>query len=141
VAATTGPTPLERLKSLHLLGPGRGGEELCDLSFDAGLVYFIVIERVEVELESDLLGRMCEATVQHPFAMPRTPRLALEAQVVAQQERLDPDAVSAHVLGRRMACPDQVAQGLVQRVRHPDIGQLAGPQQARQPRSRRGDRS
>ncbi len=111
---------LERLKSLHLRGPRRGGEELRDLPLDADFVYFIVLKCVEVELECNLLGRMFEAAAQHPFAMPRAPRLAFEAQVVAQQERLDPDAVSAHVVGRRMSRPDQVAQSLVQRVRHPD---------------------
>ena len=69
---------------------------------------------------------MHELPIGEPPAMPRAPRLALEAQVAAQQEGLDPDAIPPHVLAGGVPRPDEVAQGLVQCVRHPDVGQLAG---------------
>jgi hypothetical protein len=51
---------------------------------------------------------------------------------VAQQEGQELLAFAAQIVRCRIACPDQIAHRLVNRVGHPHPGQLAGPMQPRQ---------
>jgi hypothetical protein len=51
---------------------------------------------------------------------------------VAQQEGEQLLAFAAQIVRCRLACPDEIAHRLVNRVRHPHPGQFAGPEQPRQ---------
>ena len=97
VAATIG-NPFEGLESLHLHGPRRAAQVFADLFFKLRLARFVVIERIEVSLERDLLRRMKELPVTQPPAVPRAPRFAVERQVAPEQKCLNADTVPPDVL-------------------------------------------
>jgi hypothetical protein len=76
---------------------------------------------------------MVERLPLQPAPVQRAPGLPAGIRAsVLQQQRGDRLALAAQVLDGRLAAPHQVAHRLVRLVRHPDRGQLPGPQQARQ---------
>jgi hypothetical protein len=88
---------------------------------------FDCLERV---LEHDLLGRMREALARQPAPVRQGPMLAaIEDAAVPQQKRQQLLALAAKVLSSRLARPNQIAHRLVNGIRHPHCGQLAGAQQ------------
>lgn len=123
---------LQCLESLHLLGPRRARDHFSDLLLDSCLAGLIMLERVEVGLERNLLRWMGERSVAEPHPVSATPGLTFEAQVATEHERLDPDAVPADILTGCVPRSYQVAQCFMKRVRYPDIGELTGPVQTSQ---------
>ena len=76
---------------------------------------------------------MLEALAGKPAPMRQRPMAAAVVNpAVAQQEGEQLLAFAAQIVRRRLAGPDQIAHRLVDRVRHPYPGQLAGPMQPRQ---------
>jgi hypothetical protein len=74
-----------------------------------------------------------EALLLQPAAVPGTPSLlAREEPAVAQQEGADLALLDTDLLRGGRACPDEAADRLVRRIRDPDLGQLAGAQEAGQ---------
>jgi hypothetical protein len=67
---------LQRLEGRHLRRPWRVGEEVANLSLDAGLARLVAVERVEVELESVCGGNLGElrATIWMRVEVPRRVR-------------------------------------------------------------------
>ena len=83
------------------------------MSFNFCLACLIVLKRVEVSLECDLLRRMGKLSVPKPLAVSRAPWLAFEAKITSKQESLDADAISTNVLAGRMSRPDEITERLV----------------------------
>ena len=69
---------------------------------------------------------MDELAIAKPHSMPVAPRLTLVPKVTAEKESLNTDAPATNILTSSMASTDEVAQRLVQNVRDPHIGELAG---------------
>jgi hypothetical protein len=64
------------------------------------------------------------------------PGLAVKAEIVPKEKGLNADPGSADVLACRMPGTHQVANGFMQGVRNPNVGEFAGAEQ-----SREGDRT
>src|SRR5215218_4336153 len=92
------------------------------------------IDRVEVLLAGDLLSGMREGLVHQPFPVPPGPALGVVAPPVPEQEALEALPRLPERLHHVRPRPNEVAHGLVLRVRHPDRRQLTGPMQPRQRR-------
>ena len=84
---------------------------------------------VEIGLECDLLGWLLEVPIAEPHFVTVAPGLALESQVIAQQERLDPNPRPPHIYASSMPCSNEIADRLVQGVGDPNAGQLSSSQE------------
>src|SRR4051812_15758264 len=111
-------------------GPGR--DQLGQLLLELSLAALRLVETVDVALQGKLLRGMRELPVREPDAMPEAPGLAEVADAMLEQEHLDVRPGLAHIVGRRLPGADEVPHRLVNLVRDPDEGELAGTQEPRQ---------
>ncbi|MES5487204.1 hypothetical protein QMZ05_31040, partial [Bradyrhizobium sp. INPA03-11B] len=112
-----------------LLGLPGARDHFSDLQLDSCLAGLIMLERVDVGPERNLLCRMGERSVAEPHPVSATPSLTFEAQIATEHERLDADSIPADILSSCVSRPYQVAQCFMTRVWYPDIGELTGTMQ------------
>src|SRR4051794_26444944 len=111
-------------------GPGRN--QLGQLLLELLLAALRLVETVDVALQGKLRRGMREPPVREPDTMPEAPGLAEVADAMLEQEHLDVRPGLAHIVGRRLPGADEVPHRLVNLVRGPDEGELAGTQEPRQ---------
>src|SRR5689334_6998218 len=88
-----------------------------------------MLEGIEIGLERDLLGWVREPPIAKPHLVTVAPGLPVIPEIIAQQEMLDPDASTPLIYAGCMSGTHEIAQGLMQAVRHPNERELAGTQQ------------
>jgi len=95
-----------------------------------------ILDRVDGVLEDDRLRRVLEPLIGEPAPMRQAPTIAPgEDTAVTQQQRQQLLALLAQVGCGCLARTDEIADGLMHRIRHPHRGQLTGTEQPR-----KGDR-
>ena len=121
----------ERLQRYGEVCPMCLADEIPNLLVKLVLPSFFMFQRIEVGLEGNLLRGMLEPSIAKPHLVAITPGLPVVPKIVAQQEMLDSDAGSSLIYACCVTSTHQVAQGLMQAVRHPNEGELARTQQSR----------
>ena len=107
------------------------GHQLPDLLAQAVAAPLGLSDCVDLLLQHDLLGRVCEAEPGQPAPVCWRPSLAArEHPIVAQQETQELLPRPSHRLHGSRPRPDKITHGLMYRIRDPDRGQLAGAMQS-----------